>query len=175
MQRELRDVARRQGTVSDFHLNHDVGMKSTSSPAKRPISEVNENEDEKDSEAHKRKKEDGPSVHFKNSNSCLKLEFPSTSSGASGSSSPPPPFQYPFQLISFSYNPSRELEFTDSALRYYTIPLHGADLSFRYDSWIKRPEERGRLDGLLEACLHERVFPESRRADVISWRGVMTK
>ncbi|KLO11415.1 RAI1-domain-containing protein [Schizopora paradoxa] len=148
-------------------------MKSDPSPAKRHISEVDEAEDEKDSELHKRRKEDGPHVHSKGLNSCLELEFPPTSLG--GSSPSPPPFQYPFQLISFSYTPTRELEFTDSALRYYAIPPHGADLSFRYDSWIKRPEERGRLDGLLEACLHERVFPETRRANVISWRGVMTK
>ena len=86
-----------------------------------------------------------------------------------------PRFHCPFQLVSFSYTPDRVLEFTNSALKYYTTPPLGADLSYRYDHWIKRPEERGRLDGLLEACLHQNALIESKRANVISWRGVMTK
>lgn len=146
-------------------------MDSEFSSTKRPISEVVDIQDDNDKKTNKRKKDDGTPVN--STDTCLELAFPSTSSG--GSSPAPPPFQYPFQLISFSYTPSRELEFTNSALRYYAKPPHGADLSFHYDSWIKRPEERGRLDGLLEACLHERVLPESGRANVISWRGVMTK
>lgn len=60
-------------------------------------------------------------------------------------------------------------------MRYYVEPPLGAELSYEYDSWIKRPEERGRLDGLLEACLKDEVKPERERANIVSWRGVMTK
>jgi RAT1-interacting protein len=86
-----------------------------------------------------------------------------------------PPFQYPFQLVSFSYTPERILEFTNSALRYYVDPPLGADLTYRIDNWTRRVEERGRLDGLLKACLHEQAVQERLRASVVSWRGVMTK
>lgn len=84
-----------------------------------------------------------------------------------------PVFQHPYQLISFSYNAYRVLEFNDSSLNYYVEAPLNADLSYRYEYWIQKSEERGRLDGLLEACL--KVEHEHKRADVISWRGVMTK
>ncbi|KAH7920240.1 RAI1-domain-containing protein [Leucogyrophana mollusca] len=98
-------------------------------------------------------------------------------------SSNPPAFQRPSQLITFSYTPSRTLEFTDSALRYFVGPPRGADLGYAYDRWIRRPEERGRIDGLLTAWSkvqkdmkgsHEGVgkVPD---VGVVSWRGVMTK
>ncbi|KAI5120113.1 hypothetical protein M0805_002197 [Coniferiporia weirii] len=86
-----------------------------------------------------------------------------------------PAFQYPYQLVTFSYSPLRVLEFTNAALKYYKQPPINADLAFAYDTWIKRPEERGRLDGLLTACLEDIVIQERRRANVVSWRGVMTK
>ena len=100
---------------------------------------------------------------------CLRLSFPSSVSRQL------PAFQYPNQLISFSYTPERELVFDDSAMRYYCVPPLNSDLGFAYDAWIKRPEERGRLDGLLTACLREEVTPERTRANVITWRGIMTK
>lgn len=88
------------------------------------------------------------------------------------------PFQQPTQIISFSYTPSRALEFTDSALRYFVDPPPGAKLSHAYERWVKRPEERGRIDGLVKA------FSKARKGDavvslrdvgVVAWRGVMTK
>ncbi|KZW02878.1 RAI1-domain-containing protein [Exidia glandulosa HHB12029] len=88
---------------------------------------------------------------------------------------PSPPFQLPFQLLSFSYTPERELVFDDSALRYYIDPPQRADLTYRYDDWTKREEERGRLDGLLRACVRDEVEPERVRANVITWRGILTK
>lgn len=78
--------------------------------------------------------------------------------------------------MSFSYNKGRELEFSDAAMRYYVDPPPGADLGYGYDRWVRRPEEKGRLDGLL------RAISEIRRrggrdpvVGVISWRGTMTK
>lgn len=90
------------------------------------------------------------------------------------------PFQQPSQLISFSYTPEHEQEFTNSALRYFVDPPLGANLSYGYDRWTKRPDERGRVDALLKAISKVKKdiiesgakFPE---IGVISWRGVMTK
>ncbi|EJD49018.1 hypothetical protein AURDEDRAFT_59961 [Auricularia subglabra TFB-10046 SS5] len=87
----------------------------------------------------------------------------------------PPIYGQPYQLASFSYSPERELVFDDSALRYYIDPPRRADLTYRYDHWNRRAEERGRLDGLLRACALPDVVGERGRANVITWRGVMTK
>ena len=87
----------------------------------------------------------------------------------------PTAFAYPYQLLSFSYLPTKELVFDNSALKYYVSPPVGADLNFSYDNWIRKPEERGRLDSLLRACLKESVAGELSRASIVSWRGVMTK
>ena len=98
----------------------------------------------------------------------------------------PTPFQQPTGLLTFSYTPQRVLEFNDSALRYYIDPPPGADLRYGYERWIKRPEEKSRLDGLLRAV--ERVMQKAdasmgagsgktwlRDISVVTWRGVMTK
>lgn len=100
----------------------------------------------------------------------------------------PVPFQQPQQLLTFSYTPEHVLEFTNSALRYYVPPPPGADLKYGYDRWIKRPEEKGRIDSLLRAV--DKVRKEMDRGEgsvkgkgrewlrsigVVSWRGVMTK
>ncbi|KAF8522382.1 RAI1 like PD-XK nuclease-domain-containing protein [Gautieria morchelliformis] len=97
----------------------------------------------------------------------------------------PPPFQQPHQLLSFSYTslPApddarqrvRTLEWNNSSMRYLVPPPPSADLAYGYERWIKRPEERGRLDGLLEACLRKECEAERARASVVTWRGVVTK
>lgn len=96
---------------------------------------------------------------------------------SSSSQTRPVAFQQPSPLVTFSYDPLRVLEFDDSALRYYVDPPPGADLKYGYDKWIKRPEEKGRIDGLLKAWLKakEQLPEESMKGAVISWRGVMTK
>ncbi|KAH9995835.1 RAI1 like PD-XK nuclease-domain-containing protein, partial [Russula vinacea] len=100
------------------------------------------------------------------------LPYPSTSQSAPRAV----PFQRPLPLISFSYTNDRKLEFSDAAMRYYVRPPPDADLGHGYERWIRRPEERGRLDGLL------RAISEIRRRgtgdpviNIVSWRGVMTK
>lgn len=104
------------------------------------------------------------------------LAYPSKSR-PSGGNGPPVPFQQPSPLTTFSYDSKRELRFDDSALRYYVDPPHGADLRYGYERWVKRPEEKGRLDGLLKAWLRVRDgFPEGfMNGGVIAWRGVMTR
>ncbi|TDL20754.1 RAI1-domain-containing protein [Rickenella mellea] len=99
-----------------------------------------------------------------------RLQYPSLNN-----SPRPPLFQHPNQLISFSYSSSHHQEFTNVALKYFVDPPPSADLSFRYESWIKRPESRGRLDSLLSACLRDEVKMDLSRAGIVSWRGVVTK
>ncbi|KAK7682652.1 hypothetical protein QCA50_014452 [Cerrena zonata] len=94
------------------------------------------------------------------------------------------PFQQPSSLLTFSYTPKHELVFNDSALRYYVQPPQGADLNYGYDRWIRRPDERGRIDNLLHAVSKARSRMDANGHDgkawlssigIISWRGVITK
>jgi len=94
------------------------------------------------------------------------------------------PFQQPALLTTFSYTPAHELEFTDSALRYYIDPPPRADLKYGYDRWIRRPDERGRIDSLLRAVVRVKGKMDASGQDgkawldgigVICWRGIMTK
>ncbi|KAF9643763.1 RAI1-domain-containing protein [Thelephora ganbajun] len=106
----------------------------------------------------------------------LELTYPSKTLSP-GENGPPVPFQQPTPLTTFSYDSERELRFDDSSLRYYVDPPHGADLRHGYEKWIKRPEEKGRLDGLLRAWLRVRngLPDEFMNGGVIAWRGVMTR
>ncbi|KAL0574768.1 decapping endonuclease targeting mRNA [Marasmius crinis-equi] len=61
----------------------------------------------------------------------------------------------------------------------------GVDLNYGYERWIRRPEERGRLDSLLKAvdkvCFREgsdgiqEGKMRLRDISIVAWRGVMTK
>lgn len=103
------------------------------------------------------------------------LSYPSTSTPILKQT----PFQQPSQLITFSYTPEHVLEFTDSALRYFVDPPIGAKLDYGYERWVRKPDERGRLDGLLKAISHIRKdpmrAPNLPEIGLVSWRGVMTK
>jgi RAT1-interacting protein len=90
------------------------------------------------------------------------------------------PFQQPSQLISFSYDASHVQEFSDSALRYFVQPRNGADLSYGYERWVKKPDGKGRVDALLKAISRYKKDGASKgvqfpQIGVVSWRGVMTK
>lgn len=61
-------------------------------------------------------------------------------------------------------------------MRYYVNPPPNADLGHGYERWIRRPEERGRLDGLLRAISEiKRREAGDPAINIVSWRGVMTK
>jgi RAT1-interacting protein len=101
------------------------------------------------------------------------LPYPALNAGR-----PPKPtaFQQPLPLLTFSYTPNRTFEFTDSAMRYFVDPPLGADLGYGYERWVKRPESRGRLDGLLKGWSKAGGGKgAASRVGVVSWRGVMTK
>lgn len=106
----------------------------------------------------------------------LELAYPSKNP-PSANRGPPVQLQQPTPLTTFSYDSKRELRFDDSALRYYVDPPPGADLRYGYERWVKRPEEKGRLDGLLKAWVKVRNgFPDGfMNGGVIAWRGVMTR
>ena len=97
------------------------------------------------------------------------LPFPDTSREPST----PIQLQQPVQLTSFSYNSAHELEFNDSALRYYVDPPPGARLDFGFHRWPPKVEEKPRIDSLLKA--YSRVRNEIGDIGLVSWRGVMTK
>jgi RAT1-interacting protein len=102
------------------------------------------------------------------------LDYPNTSRPPGR----PVPFQQPTQIISFSYTSSRTLEFTNSALRYLVDPPTGAKLGYGYERWARKPDQRGRIDGLLQAFSKARGGSASaslRDVEVVAWRGVMTR
>ena len=70
------------------------------------------------------------------------------------------------------------MESTDSAMRFYVDPPRDAWLGYGYERWVRRPDEKGRLDSLLRACergLGMRLGGAAREGGVVCWRGVMTK
>ncbi|KAF9533915.1 RAI1 like PD-XK nuclease-domain-containing protein [Crepidotus variabilis] len=89
-------------------------------------------------------------------------------------------FQQPSQLTTFSYTPEHVQEFTNSAMRYFVDPPSGANLSYGFERWIRKPDTRGRLDALLKAISKVKRNVEEQNGKlpeigVVSWRGVMTK
>jgi RAT1-interacting protein len=64
-------------------------------------------------------------------------------------------------------------------MKYFVEPPLGAKLSYAYDRWIRKPEERGRIDSLLRAFSKvrkdEAKMPSVKDVNVVSWRGVMTR
>lgn len=153
---------------------------SLSSGKKRPLSEVDEGDATRSPAGrHNRRRLDDLSAGPEAGESSNHLSYPPTNRVA-----PPVPLQQPSTLLTFSYTPERVLEFNDSALRYYVDPPPKANLKYGYERWIKRPEEKGRLDGLLRAVSKYRSRLDASGADgsawlrdmsVVSWRGVMTK
>ena len=91
------------------------------------------------------------------------------------------PFQQPSQLISFSYDAAHTQSFTDAELKYYVDPPPGADLNYGYERWVRRDDERGRLDALLRAIVEVKARGKGKEGGalpqigVVSWRGIITK
>jgi RAT1-interacting protein len=135
---------------------------------KRKVSDIYTNEDQ-DTSSKKVLHDDVPNI------ADYKLPYPSTTLRSHDTQ--PVAFQQPTPLVTFSYNSSHVLQFNDSALRYYVDPPAGADLKYGYDRWIRRPEEKARIDGLLKAWMKakESLPDGGLKGGVIAWRGVMTK
>ena len=89
----------------------------------------------------------------------------------------PPLFQRPKTLVTFSYDTNHELHIgSDSSLRYFCDPPPKADLNYGYDRWVKRDEEVGRLDSLLNCLSYgPPTVQAASRPSIVTWRGIMTK
>ena len=100
----------------------------------------------------------------------------------------------PRHFLQLSFDEKHELQIdSEESLRYYYpafteapgIPVPSIDLSKGFDTWIKGDESvDSHLDGLLETIkAHEESLLESgmnvaevkSKADIITWRGMMTK
>ena len=145
-------------------------------PAKRRISDVAADGPEKDPVQRTKSRISSPEPFFPSTSAPPQtLPYPSTSQPAARTV----PFQQPLPLLTFSYTPAHELEFTDSGMRYYRDPPRGADLGHAYERWVRRGEEKGRVDSLLRAYAKARRENTAGMAGVdvgvVCWRGVMTK
>lgn len=94
---------------------------------------------------------------------------------------PPQLLQQPEQITSFSYDERRQLHHDDRSRTHFHYPPPGVDLNRGFDSYVRRDETKDEhLDSLLWSLmdLADR-YPEAdrarQRADVITWRGMMTK
>ena len=81
------------------------------------------------------------------------------------------------EIACFSYDHEHKLHLDSRSLRYYYPPQIGVSLSKGYENFQKLDDSIDEhLDGLLKAIL-EKEKREQRRvqADIITWRGIMTK
>ena len=96
----------------------------------------------------------------------------------------------PREIAYFSFDDAHKLlPFSDASLSYYFPPFLDApgdsklrrdpiDLSIGFNSFIQRDDSAAdeHLDGLLETLMeHEKRTGERTKADVVTWRGMMTK
>ena len=107
-----------------------------------------------------------------------------------------PPFQQPAPIATFSFDENRELHHDDRSKKYYRGPPppapvsnprfqrgppRGADLNYGFDRYVQRNESvPEHLDALLDCLLHRGrsrgdADLDRARADLITWRGIMTK
>ncbi|KAK2004540.1 RAI1-domain-containing protein [Colletotrichum falcatum] len=87
------------------------------------------------------------------------------------------PVKRPKEFACFSYDDNHDFHLDDSSLRYYYTPALGTDLSKGYDSFIKhddsKPEHLGALLKTIKA--HEEEKGQKIDAQIVTWRGMMTK
>lgn len=95
--------------------------------------------------------------------------------------SPTASFQQPVQITSFSYDESRNLHHDDRSRKFYHPPPPRADLNRGFEELIERNESiNEHLDSLLISLLRvsqskEKKNEQLSKANLITWRGMMTK
>ena len=81
------------------------------------------------------------------------------------------------EIACFSYDDEHNFHLDESSLRYYYHPSLPADLNRGFDTFEKlddRPDEH--LDALLDTIIaYEKETGSKCEADIITWRGMMTK
>ncbi|KAL8771337.1 MAG: hypothetical protein Q9209_003243 [Squamulea sp. 1 TL-2023] len=83
----------------------------------------------------------------------------------------------PKEIASFSYDDAHVFHLDERSLRYYYPPRIGADLSKGFGSFEQLDDTADdHLDSLLKTIIDlERRTGEKCQADVMTWRGMMTK
>ncbi|TVY64266.1 Decapping nuclease RAI1 [Lachnellula suecica] len=81
------------------------------------------------------------------------------------------------EIACFSYDDQHKFRLDDSSIRYYYPPTLGADLSKGFDTFEKLDDTADdHLDSLLKTIMAlEQKEGKRVEADVITWRGMMTK
>ncbi|KAG9506054.1 decapping endonuclease targeting mRNA [Fusarium musae] len=87
------------------------------------------------------------------------------------------PVKKPKEFACFSYDDNHEFHLDDSSLKYYYTPQLGADLSKGFDTFQKLDDTGDdHLDSLLKTiAAHEQETGKKIDANVVTWRGMMTK
>ncbi|GAB1215058.1 decapping endonuclease targeting mRNA [Aspergillus terreus] len=83
----------------------------------------------------------------------------------------------PKEIACFSYDDEHSFHLGDSSLRYYYPPKLPADLNQGFDEFQKLDDSGDEhLDALLETIMAlEKETGKTSDADIITWRGMMTK
>jgi RAT1-interacting protein len=81
------------------------------------------------------------------------------------------------EIACFSYDDQHKFRLDDSSLRYYYPPRLPADLNRGFDTFQQLDDSNDdHLDSLLETIVAlEKEKGIKCEADVITWRGMMTK
>ena len=81
------------------------------------------------------------------------------------------------EIACFSYDDKHQFRQDDSSIRYYWPPTLGADLSRGFDTFEKLNDAADdHLDSLLKTIIaHEQELGRPIEADLVTWRGMMTK
>ena len=114
---------------------------------------------------------------------------------------PPVSVQQPLLMSTFSYDENKMLHLDDSAKRWYRVPptketsAQGADLNYGFERFQDKPHIPDPLDSVLYTLMYrpsaqrpskepvmrapqvpvEALESEVLRAQIITWRGIMTK
>ncbi|UNI18908.1 decapping endonuclease targeting mRNA [Purpureocillium takamizusanense] len=90
---------------------------------------------------------------------------------------PSQPVKRPKEFACFSYDENHEFHLGDRSMKWYYTPRLGADLSKGFNSFQKHDDSRDEhLDSLLRTIVaHERETGQKIDANVVTWRGMMTK
>ncbi|KAI0471083.1 RAI1-domain-containing protein [Xylariaceae sp. FL0804] len=87
------------------------------------------------------------------------------------------PVKRPKEIACFSYDDKHEFHLDDSSMQWYYPPQLGADLSKGFESFDKHDDSADEhLDSLLATIMaHEREEGKKIDAQLVTWRGMLTK
>ncbi|KAI1139011.1 RAI1-domain-containing protein [Hypoxylon sp. FL0543] len=87
------------------------------------------------------------------------------------------PVKRPKEIACFSYDNKHEFHLDDRSLQWYYPPELGADLSRGFDQFDKHDDSKDEhIDSLLKTIMaHEEEEGKKIDAQIVTWRGMMTK